>query len=269
MSRVVPVTSFDLPALQPYRTLRRQQEHKVQGIFVAEGEKVVRRLLASELTVVSILVTPTWHQELFSDGTTPPCDVYVAEESLLNTIVGFRLHQGIMAVGSLPEEKSLSEVLSSLHSPLLIVALDGLANAENVGVIVRNCGGFGVQAILVGGTSASPYLRRAVRNSMGAVFRIPVVHVLDLASTLLTMKNRLRIIATSPHESTTIHLAHFTDDICIVLGNEDTGIAPEILQLSDERVAIPMLNETDSLNVASASAVCLYEVQRQRNAIVA
>ncbi|MFN0157475.1 MAG: TrmH family RNA methyltransferase [Bacteroidota bacterium] len=264
---IIHISALDLPELRPYRTLRRHQQHKDDGIFVTEGEKVVRRLLASDLRIVSILVTPEWLAALFPPGSEPTCTVYVAEKPLLDTIAGFRLHQGIMAVGKLPEERPLDDVLASLRTPLLIVALDGLMNAENVGVVVRNCAAFGVQVILVGQTSCSPYLRRAVRNSVGAAFKIPIVHVNDLADALSRVKQRTkaRIVATSLHQSISIHQAKFTDDLCLVLGNEETGVASDVLAVCDERVAIPMLNDTDSLNVASASAAFLYEVQRQRS----
>ncbi|MBM2841714.1 MAG: tRNA/rRNA methyltransferase (SpoU) [Bacteroidetes bacterium] len=172
------ITSLDLPALQPYRTLRRSQEHFSQGIFVAEGEKVVRRFLASGLPAVSLLMTDEWFAQLFPGGAASmPCEVFIAEKKLLETIVGFRMHQGIMAVGRVPAEPTLDDLVRKSPSPRLFASLDGLVFAETVGVVVRNCAAFGVHGILVGKNSASPYLRRAVRNSMGAAFQIPVIHV--------------------------------------------------------------------------------------------
>jgi tRNA G18 (ribose-2'-O)-methylase SpoU len=269
------VTSLDLQELQPYRTLRRPMDHIKQGIFVAEGEKVVRRLLASDLSVVSMLLTQQWHEQLFSTGhqTTDierhsfqSFSIYIAEKKLLESIVGYNLHQGIMAVGKLPAQRTLEETIAKIRQPYFLVALDGLVNAENVGVVVRSCAAFGVDAIIVGETSSSPYLRRAVRNSMGAVFQMPIVHVADLADSLrlLHKQYNVRTIAAHPHEHPTIYKSDLSGNICIVVGNEGEGISPKILDACVEHVAIPMLNETDSLNVASASAVFLYEAVKQR-----
>jgi tRNA G18 (ribose-2'-O)-methylase SpoU len=267
--RTHQITSLDLPELQPFRTLRRPMDHIIQGIFVAEGEKVVRRLLASKLTIISLLVTPQWYDLLITDPLLErykDFTFYIAEKQLLESIVGFNLHQGIMAVGKLPANQTFENIVEQIKQPRFLVALDGLVNAENVGVVVRNCAAFGVDAIIVGETSSSPYLRRAVRNSMGTVFQMPIVHVTDLADTLqvLNKQYNVRTIAAHPHEQSTIYSSNLSGNICIVVGNEGEGISPKILDACVESVAIPMLNETDSLNVASASAVFLYEAAKQR-----
>ena len=263
------IDSLDLPELQPYLTLRRAHEHLAQGIFVVESAKVVRRFLVSDWNVVSLLLTPEWFDEIIPslpvsrlDG----ADVFVGEKQLLETIVGFPLHQGIMAVGKVPVERSLHETVKLLPSPHFLVAFDGLVHAENVGTIVRNCAGFGVDGIVVSKTSASPYLRRAVRNSMGGIFKLPSVHVADLAHALSSLQQQYntRIILADAHANEAICDTNFSGNICIVLGNENEGASRGVEAIASTRVRIPMHNETDSLNVASASAVLLYEARRGR-----
>jgi tRNA G18 (ribose-2'-O)-methylase SpoU len=272
------VTSLDLPELQPYRTLRRPLEHIRDGIFVAEGEKVVRRLLSSDLTIVSMLMTPQWYKQLFNtehpSSITPSPrlstiqlqTIFIAEKFLLESIVGFNLHQGIMAVAKVPTQKTLEELIVGVTKPHLLIALDGLVNSENVGVIVRNCGAFGVDGIIIGENSSSPYLRRAVRNSMGAVFGLPVVHSSNLVESFSMVKKNYstKIIAAHLGEEHSILTTDLNGNICIVLGNEGEGISKTVLDACDMSVTIPMMNGTDSLNVASASAVFLYEARKQR-----
>jgi tRNA G18 (ribose-2'-O)-methylase SpoU len=269
--RVQSITSLDLPELQAYRTLRRPHEHFKEGILVAEGEKVVRRLLESGLAVVSILLTPEWHERLRPGGVldgVSGATAYVAEKGLLESIVGYNLHQGIMAVAKIPAEPSLDEALAALPTPHLIVAMDGLVNAENVGIIVRNCAAFGVDAILVGETSGSPYLRRAVRNSMGAVFHSRIVHVPRLVESLrkLHAAHGTRIVGAHPGQEGSIYGADLRGNICLVFGNEGEGLSREVLEGSTDLVSIPMANRVDSLNVSNASAVFLFEAARQRTA---
>lgn len=268
-SNIRRVHTLDNKELQPYRTLRRPAEHLQQGIFVAEGEKVVRRLLDSPLGVVSMLMTEAWYEKLCADydfSARNSVVVYLAGKKLLESIVGYNLHQGIMAVGKVPEEKSVESVLSRKEKHLL-VALDGLVHSENVGVVVRNCAAFGVDAVIVSKTSSSPYLRRAVRSSMGAVFQIPVIHSEHLPNTLRQLREQFhtRIIAAVPSAETTVESACLTGNVCLVFGSEGYGISLEVFHTTSESVAIPMYNNTDSLNVACASAVLLYEAHRQRH----
>jgi tRNA G18 (ribose-2'-O)-methylase SpoU len=266
------VDTLDLPQLRPYRTLRRPQEHLKQGIFVAEGEKVVRRFLDSDWRVLSLLLTQEWFDAVIpavAEQRLGDAEIFIAKKELLETIVGFPLHQGIMAVGKVPPERPLPETVASCRSPHLLVALDGLVHAENVGVVVRNCAGFGVDAVLASSTSASPYLRRAVRNSMGGVFVVPVVHVEHLASSLAGLKEQFgtRIIVADAHGTQRLDEAEFIGNICIVFGNEDSGVSEGVQAIATQRVRIPMHNAMDSLNVASASAVVLYEGRRKRPAV--
>jgi len=288
MLRVQKITSLDLPELAPYRTMRRPLEHATQGIFVAEGEKVVRRLLQSDFEVVS-LVLPERHLEnlrpLLAARREPDLPVFVVTEiKILEDLVGFALYQGVLAVGKIPPPASLDEILSRTTSPRLLAAVDGLTSAENLGALVRNCAAFRTQALIVGETSSSPFLRRAVRNSMGAILQLPVielarpgprrqftdkphVHQRTLADCLQALRaGGIRCIAAHPHtDRRTLSQADFTGDCCLVFGSEGHGISPAVLAACDEAVAIPMPPEVDSLNVGAAAAVFLYEANRQRS----
>ena len=293
MFRVEKISSFESPELQPYSTLRRPLEHRQQGIFVAESEKVVRRLLESKLTVVSVVLPEKWLEEYRPLLETRPeqITVYLAERKFLETLTGVSLFQGVLAIGKVPPPASLEDILAKSSAPKLFVAVDELANAENLGALVRNCVAFGVQALIVGETSSSPFLRRAVRNSMGTIFQLPVVELQQkrgphesqaelrrreilppeknptLAETLRDLRARgIRCIAAHPRaDGKILSLADFTGDCCIVFGSEGDGISRAVLENCDEAVAIPMSADVDSLNVGAAAAVFLYEVRRQRN----
>src|SRR5262249_50912522 len=153
-----------------------QMEHREQGIFVAEGEKVVRRLLESSFGVVSLLIPEKWVSPLegLLEARPETVQVYVADKPLLETMTGFSMYQGLLAVGKIPSQPSLDEVLSRSGRPWLLAAVDSLTSAENLGALVRNCAAFGVHALITSETSTSPFLRRAVRNSMGTIFQLPV-----------------------------------------------------------------------------------------------
>ncbi len=269
MFHVQRIASLDLPELAPYRTLKLAHEHRERGFFVAEGDKVVHRLLASDLEVVSVLLPEhrLAEYEPALAGRRENILVFSAtEKRILEQLVGFELFQGVLAVAKVPAQDSLAALLNKTHPPRLLVAADGLTNAENVGVLTRNCVAFGAQALIVGETTASPYLRRAVRNSMGTIFQLPIIESKNLAQHLAELKQLgVRCIAAHPHTNQRVlGDADFSQDCCIVFGSEGPGISPAVLAECDEAVAIPMPPDVDSLNVASAAAVFLYEASRQR-----
>ncbi len=289
MFAIQKISSFDEPELQPYATMRRSFEHERLGIFVAEGVKVVKRLFESHFTVVSAILPGKLLEELrpLLESRPEQITVYLAEKELLETLTGFSMFQGVLAVGKFPPPASLDDILAKNPKPHLLVAVDELANAENLGALVRNCVAFGVQALIVGETSSSPFLRRAVRNSMGTIFQLPVVelnrrgepHIRSgrritppsetLVQTLHDLRKRgVHCIAAHPHtDKRILSQADFTKDCCIVFGSEGKGISPSVLEACDEAVAIPMPPGVDSLNVGGAAAVFLYETARQRGKI--
>lgn len=278
-AHVHQIASLDLPELAPYRTLRRAAEHAAQGIFVAEGDKVVRRLLASDFGVLSVLLpesrVPEFAPLLLARPETEIPVFAVTQKSVLEELVGFEMFQGVLAIGRIPTVVTLERILADLPGPRLFAAVDGLTSAENIGLLVRNCAAFGVQALIVGETSSSPFLRRAVRNSMGAIFQLPVVELKPdsraaRGRTLPEVLRELRAcgvicIAAHPHtEKKFLWQADFAGDCCLVFGSEGGGLTPQVLAACDEAVAVPMANGVDSLNVGAAAAVFLYEARRQR-----
>jgi tRNA G18 (ribose-2'-O)-methylase SpoU len=281
MLRLQKISSLDRPDLVPYRTLRRSSEHAAQGIFVAEGDKVVRRLLESQFGVCSVLLPENRFAEfesLLQARSESEIPVFiVTEKSVLEELVGFEMFQGVLAIGRIPSLLAVNDILVPSPHPKLLVAVDGLTSAENIGLLVRNCAAFGADALIVGETSSSPFLRRAVRNSMGTVFKLPVVELRNsagkLAATLAVALARLRVagvrcLAAHPHaEMKFLPQAEFRGNCCIVFGSEGNGLSPEVLAACDEAVAVPMANGVDSLNVAAAAAVFLYEAARQRKTV--
>jgi TrmH family RNA methyltransferase len=176
------------------------------------------------------------------------------------------MYQGVLAVGRVPSPRSLEDVLATDQLPRLIVAVDGVSSADNLGGLVRNCVAFGASALITGETCCSPYMRRAVRGSMGTIFKLPVIESTDLTRDLGRARSQgLRIIAAHPHtEQKILSEANFTQDCVVVMGSEGLGISPAVLASCDEAVAIPMENGVDSLNVRTAGAIFLYEAWRQR-----
>ncbi len=269
MLHVQRIDTLELPELAPYRTMRRQVEHRKEGIFVAESDKVVQRLLESDFTVISLLLPEKWfhHFKPHLASRKEDIHVYLMEKHQLETLTGFSFYQGVLAVGRVPEAPSLESLLAQSAPPRLFAAVEGITNAENLGGLVRNCAAFGVQGLFVDHTASSPYLRRAVRGSMGTIFRVPALEKLELVNTIRCLREHgVRCVAAHPHTTgAVLPETDFRGDCCVVFGSEGYGLSPDLLAACDQAVAIPMKPGVDSLNVGSAAAVFLYEVARQRD----
>jgi tRNA G18 (ribose-2'-O)-methylase SpoU len=265
-----PVDSIDHRELEPYRTLRAHTWHWKEGFFVAEGERAVRGLLASGIEVISLLLSPEWLEALRAElarDALHATTVFVAPQDALRKIIGFKLHQNVMAIGRMPETASFETIVSRARGDALFVALEGISDAENMGMILRNCAAFGVTALLVGPDSCNPYLRRSVRVSLGAVFSLTVHRCAHIIKTLGVLRERhgWRIAGTTPRGGRTdlADLRHAgAPPLCLLFGGEAHGLSEKAVQICDLFFSIPMRSGVDSLNVANAVAVALYEATR-------
>ena len=252
-----------------YRSLKGKELEK-DGIFIAEGEKVVRSMAKSGCGIKSCLMTIgsiSRYKSIISIMAKYGAATYVADDKIVEDIIGFRFHKGIMAVGYCPKKLTVADALKSQRSPLLLVALNAVNDPQNVGLIARNAAAFGAGALIVDNATYDPYYRKAVRVSMGTIFRLPVYYEDNLASALSHIKEKhdIDIIAATPGRGACdISKVKLSGNICFVFGNEDKGISRPVLNVADSKVRIPILDTIDSLNVASASAVCLYEASRCR-----
>jgi tRNA G18 (ribose-2'-O)-methylase SpoU len=235
---------------------------------VAANAKVIKRLLASRFTVVSALLTPAWLAQLEPLLRARPEDVrvYVAEQAMLETITGYTLHQGALAVAKIPPQPDFETLLNRSSRPLLLAAAEGIASAENLGAVVRSCAAFGAHFLIVGETCGSPFQRRAVSGSMGTIFEQPVARVDSLVEKLAALRARgVRCLAAHPRPGAKkLATVDLRGDCCLLFGAEGPGLTDKALAACDDVVEIPMPSHMNSLNVAAATAVFLYEATRQR-----
>jgi tRNA G18 (ribose-2'-O)-methylase SpoU len=263
------VRSVDAPELALYLTLKRVEEHERAGVLVAANLKVVKRLLASKFTVVSALLTPAWLEKLepqLRARTETELPIYVAEQKVLETITGYKVHQGALAVAKIPPQPDLEMLLKNSPRPLLLAAVEGIASAENLGAVVRSCAAFGAHFLIVGETCGSPFQRRAVQGSMGTIFEQPIVRVENLVETLQLLRSRgVRCLAAHPRVGAKkLSAVDLRGDCCLVFGAEGPGLTTSVLAACDDAVEIPMPSHMNSLNVAVATGIFLYEATRQR-----
>jgi tRNA G18 (ribose-2'-O)-methylase SpoU len=271
MVEVRYIVDFDDPALVPFRTMRNQFGHLGGGVFVAEGEKVVRRLLDSDLEVLSVVVPPKWHPVFapLLNVRSERTQLFVGERDVLARLTGFSMFQGILGLARVPNSVGLDGLLGPQPSPLL-AALDGLTSAENVGTLIRNLAAFGGRGLVVGETSSHPYLRRSVRSSMGSIFKTFYHESRDLPSTLKSLRDVgvQCLAADTGLGAPAIWDVDLRGPLCVVFGAEGDGVRPRVRDACDGIVEVPMCLDVDSINVANAAAAIFAESLRQRRLVV-
>jgi tRNA G18 (ribose-2'-O)-methylase SpoU len=250
----------DLPL---FESLRGNSAHLAEGYFIAESPKIVETVLESKLKVRAAMLT----QNLFErfekklEAHDWEIQVTILSKEMIEKVVGYPLHQGAMLAVSIPESPSIETLLARTKSPRTIVALDSIADAENMGGIIRTCAAFGVTALIVDDQCCHPFLRRSVRVSMGTIVDLPIIRANGLLPALIQLKaSGFRIIGASLGEkSKPIDRKFLQGNIVMVFGAEGHGMRAEIAEACDEWLQIPISSSVDSLNVGVACGIFLHE----------
>jgi len=263
MADAVSVGSADDPRLDDYRSLRdvtlRTSLEAEHGLFLAEGEKVIRRAVAAGYPVRSLLMAPRWVESLADVLEHLDVPIYVAPESLVESVSGFHVHRGALA--SL-RRRPLPSVESVLADARRVLVLEDVNDHTNVGAIFRNAAAFGMDAVLLSPRCADPLYRRAIKVSMGAVFSVPYARIEDwYAGPDLLRESGFQVLALTPaKDSTAIGEVSATGRTALLLGSEGHGLSHRWMVAADVRVHVPISAQIDSLNVAATSAVACYVV---------
>lgn len=178
-------------------------------------------------------------------------------------------HQGVLAFLSAVEFANIETLLPGLfemgRDPLILI-LDQVTDVRNFGAIVRTAECGGVDAIVIPEKGMARIGADAVKTSAGALHYVPVCKTASLATTIKFLKNSgLKIVAATEKSNRVYTSADLNSPLAIVMGSEEKGISPDILNLADDRVKIPVYGKIESLNVSVAAALMIYETVRQRN----
>ena len=258
--RVEQVHSVDDPRIAIYRDLPKSNLTRPSGFFIAEGELLVRRLLASEFAVESVMLDERF-QDALGLPFPPDVPVYVVPHEWMSQIVGFRFHRGVLACGRRRADLRLDEVLARAGTRLTVVACVSVNDPENMGGILRNSAAFGADLVVANSSCADPFSRRVLRTSMGTVFRLPLVSSRDIAADLRRLRDEFHVELAATvldEQAEPLHNATRPDRFGLLFGNEGHGLPPDIAALCHRRLTIPMSGGTDSLNVAVASGIFLH-----------
>jgi tRNA G18 (ribose-2'-O)-methylase SpoU len=276
------VPNLSDPRLADYANLRdvelRKSLEAEHGLFIAEGEKVIRRAVAAGYPVRSVLLTQRWAEPLADLLDDLGDRVHVMDDVAVEDITGFPVHRGALAAMErlpLPTvEQTLAGRVGQLTAPpRRVLILEDLVDHGNVGAIFRCAAALGVEAVILSPRCADPLYRRSVKVSMGAVFAIPYARMTDWYGGLAELRGAgFQTLALTPDQAVTpIDRVAMADRVALLLGSEGDGLSSRWLREADEAVCIPMSPAAmglgvDSLNVVAAAAIACHGLMRASSA---
>ncbi len=269
MAELITIDDPDDPRLGDYTGLTdvelRRRREPAEGLFIAEGEKVIRRALQADYAMRSMLLSAKWVEVMRDVIDEAEAPVYVVTPQLAERVTGYHVHRGALAS---MRRKELPDAAELVRDARRVAVLESLVDHTNIGAIFRSAAALGMDAVLLSPDCADPLYRRSVKVSMGAVFSVPYARLENWPADLETVREAgFRLLALTPGEravSMDEAAPHRLERVALMLGAEGEGLSTRALRAADEWVRIPMAHGIDSLNVGAAAAVAFYAVATGR-----
>jgi TrmH family RNA methyltransferase len=237
------------------------------GLVLLDGEHLVEEALASGITLETVAFVDS-AVEAFSDGlvdrlASAGAEVVRVPAQVMAALSPVRQPSGIVALARV-KPSSLDDALA--QAPQLVLLLDGIQDAGNVGAIVRAADGCGATGVIAADGTADPFGWKALRGAMGSTFRLPIAVRQSAPAAASRFKSRgITIVATVARQGTPLPAFRFRGPVAILLGGEGAGLPDALVAAADERLSIPMRPPVESFNVAITAALILYEAAKQRD----
>ena len=257
------ISSKDNEIVKSIRKLKEKKYRDIENCYVIEGIKLIKEAINENAKIKEIVVC----EECINSGEIDKDTLYeiakynviYVTEKVFNAITDVKTPQGILAV---IEKKALNKQID--YSQDIIIALDGVQDPGNMGTILRTVDSANLNQIIVSKDSADCYNPKVVRSTMGAIFRVNIIEVDNLKETLEAVKkNKFKVMVTALDTNESIYSVNYNNKV-IVIGNEANGVSKEVQAIADEKVKIPMLGKTESLNASVATGIMIYEYVRRR-----
>lgn len=258
------ITSKDNENIKHIRKLKDKKYRDEYKEYVIEGIKLVKEAIEENVVIKTIVVcdgcdkSKDFDSKLLYEMAKRAC--IAVPESVFNTLTDVVNPQGILAIVGYSEEESKKID----YKQDIIVILDNIQDPGNLGTILRTIDSAGLNQLIVTKGTVDCYMNKVVRSTMGAIFRVNVIEVDDLEKTIKEIKShKFKVVGTDLNTEKSIYDIEYKKT-AIIIGNEAGGIEENILLLADEKVKIPMIGKTESLNASVATGIVVYEYVRQK-----
>ncbi len=257
------ISSKDNEIVKNIKKLKEKKYRDLENAYIIEGIKLVKEAIYENAKIRQIIMCENYADNKEIDKETlyeiSKYNLIYVTEKVFNTITDVKTPQGIIAI--VEKNNSTCEIN---YSEEIIIALDDVQDPGNLGTIIRTADSANLKQIILSKNSADPYNPKVVRSTMGGIFRVNIIEVDNLEETLKqTQKNGFKVMVTVLDTQKSIFDANYNKKV-IVIGNEANGISKSIQNIADEKVKIPMLGKTESLNASVAAGVMIYEYVRKK-----
>lgn len=243
--------------------LKQKKYRDEQGLLVIEGIKMLKEAHTAGLMVKRVFVLESVYEENAELLTSLCDDIYTVNDAVLEKLSDWKTPQGVVAVVQKPQA-DMEQVLNAASS--FVILLDGVADPGNIGTIIRTSEAAGVSAVITTAGTADCFQPKALRASMGSVFRIPVFENFEKCDIIYKMRSHgFSLVATSLNGADISPDFGVAAKTAAVFGNEGAGISREFIENADSLVRIPMAGEVESLNVAVSAGIIMYMLNFMRN----
>jgi tRNA G18 (ribose-2'-O)-methylase SpoU len=260
---LIPIDDPDDPRIEPFRQVRERDLVGRRGGFVAEGEVVLAKAVAAGRHALTSLLLDEKRVAALApilDQLPASTPVYTAAPAVLDAIVGFHIHRGILAIGQRAPDRAASEVLAALPERAVVLALFGIGNHDNMGGLFRNAAAFGAGAVLLGADCCDPLYRKAIRVSVGAALTTPFGWFAAGDDPIAVLRGYgFEPLALSPAGAEPLSRLKAPARAAVILGAEGPGLPAGMLARA-RTIGIPMAGGFDSLNVAVTSGIVLHHL---------
>lgn len=262
------ITSSQNTLIKMAASLKQKKYRDEAGLFIVEGIRLAEELARSDWQAeVCIYTEEAAHsgrvQAILDILSNKKCRMIIVPPAVYHKITDTEQPQGIMVLAHKRILK-FADLLKNWQQPLFVI-LDKIQDPGNVGTVIRTADASGCTAVVLTRGCADLFSGKTVRATMGSLFHLPVLEGYDNAELITTFKNNdIAILATALESSNIYFKTDFNRPAAIVFGNEGSGVSAEMLRMADSRLYIPILGGAESLNVAVAAGVILYEAVRQR-----
>ncbi|MFR5950476.1 MAG: TrmH family RNA methyltransferase [Clostridia bacterium] len=256
------ITSKDNENIKSIKKLKERKYRDLNNEYIIEGIKILKEAIQEKAVIKKIVICEEClanniiDEKLLYEIAKYDC-LYVSKK-IFEGLTDVSKPQGILAVVEKNNKKDIN------YNEDIIVALDGLQDPGNLGTILRTLDSANLSQVVVSKDTVDAYNPKVVRSTMGAIFRVNIVETENLKETLKEMKrHKYKVMCTDLTASKNIYEVDYTKKI-LVIGNESNGISKELLDMADEKIIIPMLGKTESLNASVATSIIVYEYVRRK-----
>lgn len=256
------ITSKDNENIKSIKKLKERKYRDLNNEYIIEGIKILKEAIQEKAVIKKIVICEEClanniiDEKLLYEIAKYDC-LYVSKK-IFEGLTDVSKPQGILAVVEKNNKKDIN------YNEDIIVALDGLQDPGNLGTILRTLDSANLSQVIVSKDTVDAYNPKVVRSTMGAIFRVNIVEAENLKETLKEMKrHKYKVMCTDLTASKNIYEIDYNKKI-LVIGNEANGISKELIDMADEKIIIPMLGKTESLNASVATSIIVYEYVRRK-----